>query len=77
MAQPVLVIGTFNVGGTHRVTLTIPMPEPGKESVMAMEWNPCIPASMDDTMLADYQNGRNKLLQEAAKKLGGTVLCIE
>lgn len=72
-----LVTTTFRVGKRYRCTMTIPRLELGSALSMACEWEPSIPKRLNDRDMRDYRRGRDAALSEAARLIGGGVLCID
>lgn len=66
---------TFAVGTRYQCTLTLPLSS-GVQSIVA-EWEPDVPAKLNDAELTDYRAGRDALIAEAAAVLGGKALVIE
>jgi hypothetical protein len=63
---------TFTVG-LYKCEMTF---DPASKSIHA-EWTPAEPKRLTDAELKQYRAGRNALLSEVGKALGGNVLVIE
>lgn len=46
-------------------------------SLMTAEWSPTTPTTLNKKMWKDYRNGRNPLMKEVEKAIGGNVLVVE
>jgi hypothetical protein len=69
---------TFKVGRRHRCTILLPLPML-KAGALQIEpnWEPVIPRRLTKAELRDYRRGRDALLKEAARHLGGPVAVLE
>jgi hypothetical protein len=76
--REVLVQTVFRVGKRLRCRLAIPQPRPGEVFAMVCEWQPTLPnRPLTGREWKDYRRGRGSLLAEAARLLGGNVMCLE
>ncbi len=74
----ILIETVFRVGERLRCRPAIPQPRPGEALNMVCHWQPTLPSRpLTGREWKDYRRGRDALLAEAAKLLGGKVLCIK
>jgi hypothetical protein len=67
----------FRVGRyTCSITLPLPLPTSGAVSIET-RWEPEPPHRLNADELAEYRRGRDALLAEAAKHVGGPVAVVE
>ena len=62
---------TFRVG-IYKCTMTF-----SERHGVRSEWDPKLPGNLSDSQLQQYRAGRNALMDEIAKEIGGKVLVIE
>jgi hypothetical protein len=67
---------TFQVGNRYRCTIVLPL-SLGGFAQLATKWEPAPPTRLTKSELQDYRRGRDALLAEAARVLGGAVLVAE
>lgn len=75
-AESALLVKSFPVGN-RVVTLTVPRPAKGRTASVAVEWSPDVPQRLTGPEFAQYRMGRNAVLAEAARLLGGKGAVIE
>lgn len=75
-AETPLAVRSWRVG-KYTVEMTVPRPEPGRPSAVAMEWAPHMPERLTTSEIAQYRRGRDAALAELAEILGGNVAVIE
>jgi hypothetical protein len=69
---------TFRVGRRYRCTITLPLALlKAGVAQMGCSWDPCFPKHLRKAEMRDYRRGRDALLAEAAKHIGGSVAVIE
>lgn len=76
-AESALISRTFAVGWRYRCTLTVPTSRAGAVAYIVAEWEPNLPKRLSGSELANYRRGRDAVLAEAARMLGGNALVIE
>ncbi|MCP5365475.1 MAG: hypothetical protein H6905_09660 [Hyphomicrobiales bacterium] len=58
--------------------MTIPRFQQGQMLTMESEWEPDVPHRLlSKREIADYRRGRDAVLSEVAKLIGGNVMCVE
>ena len=69
---------TFRVGRRYRCSIVLPLAGV-KAGLLQIEtsWQPDIPRRLSKAELRDYRRGRDALLAEAAKHIGGPVAVVE
>ena len=67
---------TFRVGRRYRCTIVLPLGR-GTAAQMAATWEPELPRRLTNSELRDYRRGRDAMLAEAARLLGGPVAVVE
>jgi hypothetical protein len=68
----------FQVGSRYRCTMRLPISDLGEPvGIIGVSWSPCTPKRLSKAELRDYRRGRDALLAEAAKHLGGAVAVVE
>ena len=67
---------TFRVGRRYRCTIVLPLLLSGLTQ-LATKWEPAPPSRLTKSELRDYRRGRDALLAEAARVLGGAVFVAE
>ena len=70
-----MISNEFKVGN-HTCKLTIDEKAIGACD-MQSEWFPDVPKKFNEKMWSDYRSGRQNLMNEVSKALGGEVLCVE
>jgi len=69
---------TFRVGCRYRCTITIPVASlTAGRAIIGTHWQPHAPTRVTKAEIADYRRGRDALLTEAARLIGGGVAVIE
>jgi hypothetical protein len=70
---------TFRVGCRYRCTITLPVAslKTGAAAIIDARWEPHTPARLTKAEMRDYRRGRDILLTEAARYLGGNVAVVE
>jgi len=75
-AEPPLLVRSFKVG-RRSVTLSVPRPKAGAPVALAAEWSPDLPRRLSKREWREYRAGRDALVADIAKAIGGTVLGVE
>ncbi len=69
---------TFKVGKRYRCSIALPVDSlTSGTAQIQIRWEPEPPTRLTKSELRDYRRGRDTLLAEAARLLGGTVLVAE
>jgi hypothetical protein len=69
---------TFRVGIRYRCSISLPLASLRSGLLeIATVWEPDLPEQLSAEELNDYRRGRDALLAEAAKHIGGNVAVIE
>jgi hypothetical protein len=69
---------TFRVGRLYKCTIVLPLPSSRKVGAdIQTTWEPATPIRLTEAEMRDYRRGRDALLLEAARYLGGKVAIIE
>ncbi len=81
MPEPSLTTA-FRVGYRWRCTLAINLAEiladsPDNPVILAARWHPKTPQRLSAQELADYRRGRDALVAEIARAIGGNILVAE
>jgi hypothetical protein len=73
-----MLSSTFRVGRRYRSSIELPLTsiEQGAAQIEA-RWEPDVPRRLTKAELRDYRRGRDELLAEAARLLGGAVAIVE
>ena len=66
---------TFRVGDNFLCTITVPIGQRG--IVIDAEWFPRPPSRLTDDELAEYRRGRDAVLAEVARAIGGSVAVLD
>jgi hypothetical protein len=61
---------TFRVGDKYRCELSVPLPINGQIHLQC-KWSPRLPKRLNKRMLNDYRRGRQMLVEEIVKQVGG------
>jgi hypothetical protein len=69
---------TFRVGCRYRCTISLPVSSL-KNGTAAIEtkWEPSVPDRLTSEEISDYRRGRDILLAEVARYIGGNVAVVE
>jgi hypothetical protein len=76
LARNTVIESTFEVGRRFRCTMRVDCGELDPDIVIrpdAGEWQPRMPARLDDEELADWRAGRNAIYQLAALTVGARI----
>jgi hypothetical protein len=69
---------TFRVGRRYRCSIVLPLAMLKAGSLqLVTRWEPDIPRRLNKAELRDYRQGRDALLAEAARHIGGNVAVVE
>jgi hypothetical protein len=69
---------TFRVGRRYRCSIALPLASIEQGSaVIETRWEPDVPRRLTKAELRDYRRGRDALMTEAARVLGGAVAVVE
>ena len=72
------ITSTFRVGDKFLCTVSVPLNQPpGSAITINAEWHPRPPSRLTDDELAEYRAGRNAVLTEVARHLGGNVAVVD